>query len=76
MININDCYENINGVTCKKKIRLPIGKKALILSFDDVNYDSKKIGKGMVDKIILDQSGNIATQTVINGKTEIVNLLI
>lgn len=71
LVNINDCFEVKNNVATKKKIKLPQGKKALILSFDDVVYDSKKMGMGMVDKIILDKNGNIATQTNINGKIDI-----
>ena len=51
-----------------KKIKSPIGKKPLILSFDDVNYDSKKLHKGMVDKIILDDQNNFATLTTLNGR--------
>lgn len=68
LVNINDCFNNSNGQITKNKLQLPIGKKALILSFDDVNYDSKKIGLGMVDKIILDNNNKFATSTIINGK--------
>ena len=71
LVNINECFEVIDGIAIKKKIKMPINKKALILSFDDVVYDSKKMGMGMVDKIILDQNGNIATSTNLGTKTEI-----
>lgn len=63
LIDITSIYEVKNGVTVKKKLMLPQGKKPLIFSFDDVNYDSKKKNKGMVDKIILDRNNQIATYT-------------
>lgn len=63
LINMTDTYEIKDGKAIKKDLYLPKGKKPLILSFDDVNYDTKKIGRGMVDKIILDEDGNLATYT-------------
>lgn len=63
LIDIDSVFEVKNGVTVKKKLMLPQGKKPLIFSFDDVNYDSKKKNKGMVDKIILDRNNQIATYT-------------
>ncbi len=69
LININDIFENINGKIIKKKVFVPEGKKPLILSFDDVNYDQKKLKKGMVDKIIVDEQGNLASETEITWST-------
>lgn len=72
LVNINDCFKlDDNGLAVKNKIKVPIGKKPLIFSFDDVNYDSKKIGLGMVDKIILDKNNNFASSTIINNKINI-----
>lgn len=71
LVNINETFKNENGKIVKNKISVPVGKKPLILSFDDVNYDHKKIGFGMVDKIILDKDGNLASSTLINNKEEI-----
>ena len=71
LVDINSCFETIDGKTVKKKLKIPYSKKPLIFSFDDVNYDSKKQGMGMVDKIIVDKNGNIATQTLIDGKIDI-----
>jgi hypothetical protein len=59
-----------NGQGVKKELLLPKGKKPLIFSFDDVNYDTKKLGRGMVDKIILDNEGNLATFTQ-NAKNQV-----
>lgn len=67
LININDCYKNIGGKIVKSKVKIPVGKKPLIFGFDDVNYDSKKIGLGMVDKIILDKKNMLATSTILNN---------
>lgn len=71
LVNINETFMNVNGNVVKQKIKVPKGKKPLILSFDDVNYDHKKMGYGMVDKIIVDKNGNLATSTTINGVQEI-----
>ena len=71
LVDINKTFKNTENGIKKAKIRVPKGKKALILSFDDVNYDHKKLGLGMVDKIIIDKNGNLATQTKIGEKVEI-----
>ncbi len=71
LVDINETFKNVNGKVIKQEIKVPKGKKPLILSFDDVNYDHKKMGYGMVDKIIVDNNGNLATSTIINGKEEI-----
>lgn len=63
LIDINSIYEKENGVCKAKTLYLPAGKKPLILSFDDCNYDTKKQNRGMVDKIILDRNNNLATYT-------------
>ena len=71
IVDINSVYKEKDGTIVKNSVKVPVGKKALVLSFDDVNYDHKKMGFGMVDKIILDENGNLATCTTINGKQEI-----
>ncbi len=63
LVDIESIYENVDGISKRKTLYLPAGKKPLIFSFDDCNYDSKKENKGMVDKIILDRNGNLATYT-------------
>ena len=63
LIDINSIFTDIDGIITKNKLYLPQGKKPLIFSFDDVNYDHKKMHKGMIDKLILDNDGNIATYT-------------
>ena len=63
LVKTSEVYEVKNGQSVKKDLMLPKGKKPLILSFDDVNYDSKKLGRGMVDKIIVDENNNLASYT-------------
>lgn len=63
LININSIYTTEDNNVVKQKLMLPPDKKPIIFSFDDVSYESKKQSKGMVDKIILDRNGNIATYT-------------
>lgn len=71
LVSINECFSIKDNIAVKEKIKMPIGKKPLILGFDDVNYDIKKLGKGMVDKIIVDNNENLASQTVQNEKIDI-----
>lgn len=71
LVDINKCYKIENGKALKNKIKVQKGKKPLIFSFDDVNYDSKKMHKGMVDKLVLGKNGRIAALTKINGKDEV-----
>ncbi|MEN8908352.1 MAG: polysaccharide deacetylase family protein [Clostridiales bacterium] len=74
LVNINNTFEivNQNGVKIarQKKVKIPKGKKPLVLSVDDVVYDSKKKGLGMVDKLILDENGEIATSTIKSDGTK------
>lgn len=44
-------------------IEVPIGRKPLIFSVDDVVYDVKKRGNGMVDFLTIDENGDIVTGT-------------
>ncbi len=66
LVKPSSIFDDKNSYGIKKTLYLPAGKKPLILSFDDVNYDQKKSGKGMVDKIALDKNNNLVTYT--NGK--------
>lgn len=71
LINPHELFFVKDSQISRKKLYLPKGKKPLIFSFDDVNYDHRKMGKGMVDKLILDKNGEIATQTQKGGKTSV-----
>ena len=69
-INKTFCVDS-NGIAQKTKTKIPIGKKPLVLGVDDVVYDPSKSGNGMVDKLCVDENGNIYTQTKINNKIDI-----
>lgn len=69
LIDINKTFEEKDEKIVKSKLKVPEGKKPLILSFDDVVYDSKKAKSGMVDKIVIDENGNLASQTEITWST-------
>ena len=67
------CIENPSGdgktFAWVDQLMLPEGKKPLIMSFDDVVYDSRKMHCGMVDKIIVDENGELASYTKhLNGE--------
>ncbi len=69
LIDPRTTYSASGENTKKSPLLIPKGKKPLIFSFDDVNYDSKKLGRGMVDKLIIDKNGELATSTNKQGKT-------
>lgn len=71
LISPHSLFKVENSQIVRKNLYLPKGKKPLIFSFDDVNYDHKKMGKGMVDKLVLDKNGEIAAQTKTNDKVSI-----
>lgn len=77
LVDIHSNYEvvNENGVKVAKdkKLMFPEGKKPLVMSVDDMVYDPKKMGLGMVDKIILDDMGNFATYTKMKDGKEIIS---
>lgn len=75
LIDINMLYEETtdeNGNTVVKlaELMLPRGKKPLVLSVDDVVYDLRKMGTGMVDKLIVDDDGRVLTYTKMADGTE------
>ena len=75
LININDVYvssvdaDGNKTFSLKKPIMFPKGKKPLVLSFDDVNYYSKKAGHGFVDKLCV-KDGKIMSYTKMADGTE------
>lgn len=73
LVNINDVYEEYeqNGIKLLKRreMLLPEGKKPLIISLDDINYNKYMLGNGTVYRLILDESGQISTYSI-NPKGE------
>jgi hypothetical protein len=61
-----------NGKLIHKDIMVPEGKKPLVMSFDDINYYSKNHGKGIGDKLVLDENGKLAMLTVQEDGSELI----
>lgn len=62
IIDANLLYDEEND-SPNYTLELPKGKKPLVFTFDDVTYDSRKMGLGMVDKIIVDEDGYVCSYT-------------
>lgn len=77
LINANDIFEErtVDGVKRYevKTFLFPKNKKPLIMSFDDTNYYSNKLGYGTVDKLILDDKGKVVTYTRMKDGREIIS---
>ena len=73
LVDIDSLYLiNKDGTLSQKKLFLPVGKKPLIISLDDLSYYQSMIGHGFADKLVLDKSGNVATEVVTtNGTVEV-----
>lgn len=75
LINIHDIVEKVdkNGkqVYQKKDLYLPIGKKPLVLSQDDVNFYKYMQKDGFANKIVIDEFGNSACEITIDGKKKV-----
>jgi len=64
--------EEGNTTFTEGEIMLPPGKKAFVLSQDDVCYYHSYEHSGMADKLVIDENGDVKTQyTDANGNTEI-----
>lgn len=71
LADIRETYEiQENGTARRKAFPFPEQKKPLILSFDDVVYARKNLGKGMSDKLILTDDGEIVAYTKNAEKSE------
>ena len=71
LVDINSIFEEKDGKIVKADLYLPEGKKPLVMSFDDIVYDSKKQKTGMIDKLALKNGQVVAktTETWNGGKT-------
>ncbi len=74
LINYDDFTEvNAEGDVVRKPLLLPKGKKPVILSIDNVNYYTYMRGNGAVDKLIVDEHGDVATYTVLSSGQTVVS---
>ena len=75
MVSIHDLYdevqdENGNTVFQPAEILLPPGKKAFVLSLDDLSYYHAYEGYGYAAKLILDKDGKVVNEYIdANGET-------
>lgn len=56
LVDLNDCYECVDGRMQRKELLLPEGKTPLILSVDDVAY---AYGPGFASRLYVDGNGNL-----------------
>lgn len=63
LVDIYDVYSVTNKTVAKKELYLPEGKKALLLTFEDLCYTKAQKSKGSVDKLILDREHRLASFT-------------
>jgi hypothetical protein len=73
LIDISSIYKiGKNGAIYPKDIYLPLGKKPLIISIDDLSYYKSMSGHGFANKLVIGKDGNIATEIITpDGKKEI-----
>ena len=63
MVSLHDmCNVDENGNVTRGKILLPEGKKAFVLSQDDVSYYHYQDGYGLADKLLIDENGDVKNQ--------------
>ena len=60
MVSLHDmCKVNSDGTVSRGEILLPPGKKAFVLSQDDVSYYHYMDGDGFAQKLIVDENGEV-----------------
>ncbi len=69
MVSIHDLYEveideNGNETYVPATIMLPEGKKAFVLSLDDLSYYHSYEGYGYADKLIIDENGDVMNEYI------------
>lgn len=70
LIDPHDAYDFSGDKVTKKELKLPKGKKALILSIDDMNYYDYMRKNGNVNRLVLnDEQEVVSESTDDNGKT-------
>ncbi|MFL8798144.1 MULTISPECIES: polysaccharide deacetylase family protein [unclassified Clostridioides] len=86
LVSYKDVYEEkeVGGkkLTVRKKLLLPEGKKPIIISIDDINYNQYMLGNGITEKIVLDRNNELAGyikkpngKYLISTETEMVPLI-
>lgn len=63
LIDPHEAYDLKEKTMIRKKLKLPKGKKPLILSIDDMNYYEYMRGHGYADRLVLDQKQHVVSET-------------
>ncbi|MES2623102.1 MAG: hypothetical protein V4576_01690 [Patescibacteria group bacterium] len=73
LIDVDSIYNiDAQGKMTRKDLLLPEGKKALIISLDDLSYYRTQKGFGFANKLVIDTQGNVSTEVVApDGRIEI-----
>ena len=73
MVSMHDiCTFDEQGNRVDHKIMLPKGKKAFVLSQDDLNYYHTQDGDGIPTKLIFDENGKVKTEyKKLDGETKV-----
>lgn len=71
LVDVYDCFgTDADGkLRFRDAVEVPAGRKPVILSIDDVVYDYKKRGHGMVDLLALDGDGELVSGTYLPDGT-------
>ena len=71
LININDMYALHKNGTARllPTVTVPAGKKPLVISIDDVTYDPKKRGSGMIDRLVIENDTIMGCYDNADGST-------
>lgn len=73
LVSMHDmAYMGEDGTMHKGQIMLPPGKKAFVLSVDDVNYYNYMLDDGFASRIVIGEDGKPTTERdLANGETEV-----
>ena len=63
LIDPHEAYDLKGKTVTRKELKLPRGKKPLILSIDDMNYYEYMRGHGYADRLVLDQKQHVVSET-------------
>lgn len=63
LVDPHDVFDLTSNPVKKKEIKLPKGKKPLILSIDDMNYYEYMRGHGYADRLVLDKNNHVVSET-------------
>ncbi len=74
LVNFKDLIKtDKQGQVHFKQVKLPQGKKPLIISQDDVNYYEYMKNSGFATKLLIDKHGSIKNQYIENGRKKVGN---